>query len=75
MKCIENIFYLLFSADSDKKKTCAIFRASVPLIEHTPAHYHPIHHNTYLYKCIAQLNLHRLETSERDLTERPRSWT
>ena len=28
MKCIGNIFYLLFSAVSDKK-TCAFFRASV----------------------------------------------
>ena len=30
MKCIGNIFYLLFSAESDKK-TCVFFRASVPL--------------------------------------------
>ena len=31
MKCIENIFLLLFSAESDKKKVCAFVRASVPL--------------------------------------------
>ena len=30
MKCIENIFYLLFSAESDQK-TYVFFRASVPL--------------------------------------------
>ena len=31
MKCIENIFYLLLSADSDQKKHTHFFRASVPL--------------------------------------------
>ena len=30
MNCIENIFYLLFSADSDQKNTC-IFFVRVPL--------------------------------------------
>jgi len=32
MKCIENIFYLIFSTESNQKKTCVFFRASVPLI-------------------------------------------
>ena len=30
MKCIENVLYLLFYAESDQKNMC-IFRASVPL--------------------------------------------
>ena len=31
MKCIEDILYLLFSAESDQKKHVHFFRASVPL--------------------------------------------
>jgi len=28
MKCIENIFYLIFSTESNQKKTCVFFRLS-----------------------------------------------
>ena len=31
MMCIENIFCLLFSVESDQKQACAVFRGSVPL--------------------------------------------
>ena len=37
MKCIENILYLIFSAESDQKNMC-IVRVSVPLSDYVEAY-------------------------------------